>query len=69
MPDSPKCLTCLKKSLVGQTVKVAGQQAFKCLSCKKVYKASDFTPIEFTWKQDPESYGSWLASKGIKFVS
>lgn len=66
MPDSPKCLKCLKAGKVGQTYRLSGKQNYRCSDCKVIYDKSEFDPIEFTWKDDFDSYKTWLKSKGVE---
>ena len=66
MPDSPRCHNCLKKGVLGQTYRIAGQQKFKCSTCKQIFDKSSFDPIDFVWKDDPDAWKSWVTSKGIK---
>lgn len=67
MPDSPKCLNCLKAGQNGQTYKVAGKDEYKCSSCKHTYIGRDFEPEAFTWRDDQERWKKWLESKGIQW--
>ena len=66
MPDSPKCISCLQSGRIGQTYKVAGRSLYRCSDCKVVYRASDFEPIEFAWKDDFDGYKRFAKSRGFE---
>ncbi len=69
MPDSPKCIKCLKAGKIGQTYKIAGRGLYRCHDCKYMYHTAEFEPIEFAWKDDERSWKSWAITQGVKIAS
>lgn len=59
MPDSPKCLDCLEKGILGQTYKMAGKPMFQCQSCGEIYHRDEFDPEAFLWKDDQAKWSKW----------
>ena len=61
--DSPKHIKCMNEGKLGQTYRIAGRNEFKCNSCGTIMDAKSFDPIEFKWRDDVETWASWMKQK------
>lgn len=61
--DSPRCINCIELGRTGQFYRIAGQQRYKCSGCGVVRAGSEFTQVEYLWKDQPEEWIKFAAEK------